>query len=258
LGGMSAADEREVILAALAGDRMRRADELAVLLGLPAQAATSLLEDLVHEGAVVRLASAYLAADAWGQLQTRVAHIVSSYHDGNPLARGMDREELRGKLGVTRAIWPTVLSTLEELGLFEEHGTQVSLPGRAGGSSSRQVDVERVLDVLNRDPYSPPTGAALNLEAGVEGALLRTLVDEGVIVQLADGLYLTRDAYRAAVETVIDLARSGGQVSVAEVRDALPTTRKYALALLEYLDGQRVTRRVGDVRVLGVRADTCA
>lgn len=258
LGGMSASDERQAILAALAGDRMRHADELALLLGLSAQHVAGLLDELVRDGSVVRLALAYLTTEAWNQLHGRVSRILSSHHDANPLVRGMDREELRGRLGITRPVWPPVLEGLRDLGIVEERGTQVSLPGRAGGSASRQVDVERVLDALTRDPYSPPTGVALESEAGVEGALLRALVDEGIIVQLADGLYLAHDAYRSAAEIVIGLARAAGQVSVAEVRDALPTTRRYALALLEYLDGQRVTRRVGDVRVLGARAGACA
>lgn len=258
LGGMSGPDERQAILAALAGDRMRRADELSLLLGLPAQTATTLLDDLVRDGAAVRLASSYLTADAWDQLHGRVYRILSSHNDANPLARGMDREELRRRLRITRPVWPPILTALGDLGIVEERGTHVSLPGRAGGSAARQRDVERVLDVLTRDPYLPPTGAALREEAGAEDALLRAMVEEGIIVQLADGLYLAHDAYRSAAETVIGLARNAGQVSVAEVRDVLPTTRKYALALLEYLDGQRVTRRVGDVRVLGARAGACA
>lgn len=252
------ADERQAVRAALVGDRPREARDLALLLGLPTGQVTSVLDDLVREGSVVHLTPAYLATEAWGRLQARVTYILSAYHDANPLARGMDREELRRRLAITRQVWPSMLKSLTGLGIAEEHGNHLSLPGRQGGTASRRDDVERVIAILTRNPYMPLTGTALETEAGVEAGLLRALAAEGIIVQLADGLYLTHDAYRAAARIVMDLTRNAGQVSVAEVRDALPTTRKYALALLEYLDGQRLTRRMGDVRVLGARATECA
>ncbi len=257
LSGMRA-DERQAVGAALAGDRPREARDLALLLGLPAGQVTSVLDDLVRGGSAVHLSPAYLATEAWGRLQAKVTHILSAYHDANPLARGMDREELRRRLAITRQVWPSMLKSLTGLGIAEERGNYLSLPGRQGGTASRQDDVERVIAILTRNPYMPLTGTALETEAGVEAGLLRALAAEGIIVQLADGLYLTHDAYRAAARIVMDLTRNAGQVTVAEVRDALPTTRKYALALLEYLDGQRLTRRMGDVRVLGARATECA
>ncbi|MDR7545284.1 MAG: SelB C-terminal domain-containing protein, partial [Armatimonadota bacterium] len=54
---------------------------------------------------------------------------------------------------------------------------------------------------------------------------------------------------------VTDTLRAGGEVTVASLRDRLQTSRRYALALLEYFDAMRVTRRVGDRRVLGALAD---
>jgi len=44
--------------------------------------------------------------------------------------------------------------------------------------------------------------------------------------------------------------RAQGQVTLAEARDMFQTSRKYAQALLEHLDGKKITRQVGDARVL--------
>jgi selenocysteine-specific elongation factor len=60
------------------------------------------------------------------------------------------------------------------------------------------------------------------------------------------------------VAETLAIIRAEGQVTVAGIRDAFGTSRKYALALLEHLDAQRVTRRVGDARVLGSKAPACA
>jgi selenocysteine-specific elongation factor len=58
------------------------------------------------------------------------------------------------------------------------------------------------------------------------------------------------EAYNEMVEKVIAHIKEKGNVSVAEVRDMFSTSRKYVLALLEYLDEKKITRRVGDERVL--------
>jgi selenocysteine-specific elongation factor len=84
------------------------------------------------------------------------------------------------------------------------------------------------------------------------------MTSEGTVVKLAEGLYYSAEAYRKALDMVVVLIRQKGQVTVAQVRDELQTSRKYALGLLEHLDAQRITRRQGDTRVLGRQAPSCA
>ncbi|TMB89241.1 MAG: hypothetical protein E6J37_04450 [Chloroflexi bacterium] len=60
----------------------------------------------------------------------------------------------------------------------------------------------------------------------------------------------TRAAYAEAVAIVKDLIATSGSVTVAQLRDRMGASRRPVLALLEHLDGERVTRRVGDQRVL--------
>jgi selenocysteine-specific elongation factor len=118
----------------------------------------------------------------------------------------------------------------------------------------REIEAQRVKTVLEEAGFSPPTGQELLDASGVDPALLDAMVREEMIVRVADGLYFGRAAFEAMQEAVVELLRVRGKVTVAEARDALHTSRKYALAVLEYLDAQRVTRRQGDVRVLGNRA----
>jgi selenocysteine-specific elongation factor len=76
-------------------------------------------------------------------------------------------------------------------------------------------------------------------------------VAEGLLAEVGDGLYLHADAEAEMRRRVRDkLAEGGPGLTVAEVRDLLGTTRKYAVPLCEYLDRVAVTRREGDLRVL--------
>ena len=80
--------------------------------------------------------------------------------------------------------------------------------------------------------------------------LLRYLETEGTIVRVADGVHFAPEVHAQLVEKVVEALRSEGEITLAQVRDLLGTSRKYAQAFLEDLDQRRVTRRVGDARVL--------
>ncbi|MBV8160949.1 MAG: selenocysteine-specific translation elongation factor [Acidimicrobiia bacterium] len=100
---------------------------------------------------------------------------------------------------------------------------------------------------LEADPFSPPR------PDGVDRAELHELVRRGLVVE-RDGCYFGAGAVEEAAHRVARLlTRSPDGVTVAQVRDALGTTRKHALPLLAHLDASGVTRRRGDVRVAGPR-----
>jgi selenocysteine-specific elongation factor len=80
--------------------------------------------------------------------------------------------------------------------------------------------------------------------------IVRALVQRGEVVKVADDIAFTREAYDSAVELVRAIIGESGSVTVASLRDRMGASRRPALALLEYLDAQHVTRRVGDARVL--------
>jgi selenocysteine-specific elongation factor len=110
------------------------------------------------------------------------------------------------------------------------------------------------LAALADAPFAPPAPT----EAGVAPAESRELVRRGLVVE-RDGIYFAPTAIDEAARVVARmLAASPDGITVAEVRDALGTTRKYLLPLLALLDGSGVTRRRGDVRIGGPRLPATA
>ena len=80
--------------------------------------------------------------------------------------------------------------------------------------------------------------------------MVRALAQKGDIVRLSEDIAFTRAAYDGALQLVRDLIAGEGSVTVASLRDRMGASRRPVLALLEHLDAQRVTRRVGDARIL--------
>jgi selenocysteine-specific elongation factor len=103
---------------------------------------------------------------------------------------------------------------------------------------------------LGAQPFAPPSLADAMRAAGADDELVRALAEKGEIVRLSDDVAFTREAYASAVAIVKELIAANGSVSVAQLRDRMGASRRPALALLEHLDAVRVTRRVGDARVL--------
>jgi selenocysteine-specific elongation factor len=87
-------------------------------------------------------------------------------------------------------------------------------------------------------------------QTGASTETVRALAQRGDIVRVSDDVAFSSRSYAAAVELVKELIAANGSVTVAQLRDKMSASRKPVLALLEHLDSQRVTRRVGDARVL--------
>lgn len=111
-------------------------------------------------------------------------------------------------------------------------------------SKDQQAIADTFLESLTRNSYSPPG----DLEIGSE--ILDILIEQRRVVKVADNIIYIASAYDEMVERITDHIKSRGKITVAEVRDLFHTSRKYALAMMEHLDERKITKRVGDERVL--------
>lgn len=247
----------EALAGALASDQSRTSEQLATLLGVNREDVAAALYDMQQEREVVVLGDAYLSTNAWAKIEDAAISALKIYHSSFPLRSGMPREELRSKVGLSARLWTPALKLLVATGILREEGTTVALPNHRGGTFSRREEVERVLSVLRREPYAPPNGNDLLLAARTDQGLLAALADEGEITSVGEGLYFEKTAYQMMVERTREIIETSGEVTVASFRDAMGTSRKYALTFLEHLDNKRITQRVGDARVLGSKAASC-
>ena len=208
--------------------------------------------ELAEQGLVVVLGDAsgqvesvIYSAAAWESLKGAGVKSVREHHGQHPLRRGLPREELRSRLGLSPQAFPQAMERLASEGALVEDGAWVRLPGHeATPSSQQQSQMDAYVKALQAEPYAPPTDYPLDAE------LLALLMDEGKVVRVSDSVVFSAQAYRQMVEKVKEHIAQQGKITVADGRDLFGTSRKYVLPLLEHLDQQHVTRRVGDERVL--------
>ena len=197
-----------------------------------------------------RLGDWIFSDDAWQSIAARAAHELDTYHGAYPLRAGMAREELRSRLGVPAASFAAVVQGLVEDGRVVERNGSLAAPAHNVAIDTEGGPAAELMAVLRRQPLAPPSlPEAMQLShAGEE--LVRALAQSGEIVRVSDDVAFAREAYESAVAMVKEIVAAGGSVTVAQLRDRMGASRRPVLALLEYLDAQRVTRRVGDARLL--------
>ncbi len=130
-----------------------------------------------------------------------------------------------------------------------EDGPWVFMPGheiRFNPTQTRTID--SVMIRFQSSPYSPPT--VKECQAAVGEDVYQALVDTGMLVPVASDVVFSKDGYERMLDELRSMLEDQGTVTAAQVRDHFNTSRKYALAFLEYLDERGVTIREGDVRKL--------
>jgi len=188
--------------------------------------------------------------DAWQSIATRAARELEAFHGAYPLRPGMAREELRSRLGVAAASFPAVVRGLVEDGRVVERNGSLAAPAHSVTLDPTTGPAAELVTLLARESFTPPSLGEAMQQTGATEETVRALVQSGEIVRLSSDVALTKDAYASALELVKELIQANGSVTVAQLRDRMGASRRPVLALLEYLDAQRVTRRVGDSRVL--------
>ena len=87
-------------------------------------------------------------------------------------------------------------------------------------------------------------------QPGLPVDLQMILVDRGEIIRLGSNMAIRTNYYKMIQSKIINRVKSEGQISLSETRDLLGTSRKYAQSILEHMDDEKITRRVGDIRIL--------
>jgi selenocysteine-specific elongation factor len=232
--------------------------DLLKTASMASDAATPLLGEMVAAGDVLVLGGSsghlqpnqsIISRSTWSALSSRITHELASYHEAFPLRAGMPREELKSKLRLSPKSFNEVVALAAASGLLVESAAFVRAPDFVVTfTPDQQRSVDALLARFRSAPYAPPSVKETEAAVGVD--VLAVLLEQGKLVKLSDEVLFLPQTYAAMVEHIKQYIQKNGNITVAQVRDLFDTSRKYALALLEYLDAKGVTKRVGDVRVL--------
>jgi selenocysteine-specific elongation factor len=213
------------------------------------------LAALVEDGRAARLhkPAEYLSQTAYENAFNRVKAMLQRHHRQAPWRLGATSAQVAAELSVSEALAGRLLASWQEDGWVASRTRFWHLPDFAPSFTKEQRDFfAEVLPANSQTPLLPGSFDRVATAARHSKPLaeaLETLLATGALVRIGDDLY-RRSQILAAQNAVRALLEKNGQATMAQLRDILKTSRKYALPLMEHLDSLGFTIRVGDMRRL--------
>ena len=253
-------EARLSVVLAGAGPAGLAADALLGRTALSPKALQGALDRLGARGGAVlfdREKRAYVAGEQARALAARLVDAVKAFHASHPLAAGMPREELRGRLPPVTdpRLFARLLAQLVEKGELVAEGDHVRQPShRAASGAAGGALKSNAAGVLAKGGLTPPWIAELpalvHAKPEEVAAVLKLLLAEGSAVRVSAELYYDAAAIRGLRERLVAHLKAHREITTQEFKDLVGATRKHVIPLAEYFDREKVTLRVGEKRVL--------
>jgi selenocysteine-specific elongation factor len=203
----------------------------------------------------VRVAHTLVAGARLESAAQAVLAALRQHHAVHPLEEGMPREELRERLfsGAAAGVFEWVLSGLAA-GQQIVARDRVALRGHTLALTDEEAAArDAMVRILAEGGLAPPDGLELATRVGAAKAVVdrmaHLLVRQKVVVRVGDLLFHLSALQRLRDEVqALKRVHAIDRIDVGTFKDRYQVSRKYAIPLLEFLDRERITRRVGDAR----------
>jgi len=191
---------------------------------------------------------------AWDKLQAAILSSLGNFHRDNPLSPGMSREELRKRFPeLLQDVFEHALSQLAAQKKVEVSGELVRVAGRGVVMKDEEAEAKKTIESAFstaglKVPHLKDVLAGLPVDKVRAQKIVTLLLRDKVLIKVSDELVFHRDALDGLRKLMAEQKKKAPKIDVGAFKDLIGVTRKYAIPLLEYLDRERVTRRVGDLR----------
>jgi len=211
------------------------------------------LAPALRTGVVVRAGERFLDAPALEMLKSHMVSSAGDFHKKNPLVGGMSKEELRAQVDAVSEVFETACAILVREKKLEVVGDLVRLPGRGVAMKDEEAESKKKLEDAFASaglkvPALQEVVAGLNVDKVRAHKIVTLLLRDRILMKVSDELVFHHSALEELRRQMTAYKVKSAKIDVASFKELTGVTRKYAIPLLEYLDRERVTKRVGDVR----------
>jgi len=191
------------------------------------------------------------------ELQALIIDELEQFHKNYSLRVGMPKEELRSKTikNASPRLGEIIIDKLIREGILEQKSEFIRLKDFKIQYSDKQLKIkDKIIRIFAENAYIPPKMGDLNQlirEKEIEiNEVVNSLIDSGDIVRLNREILILKESYDNSLVKLKRFFESQDSISIGEFRDILNTNRRVSIALLEYFDEKKITKRDGDKRIL--------
>ncbi|WML35673.1 selenocysteine-specific translation elongation factor [Clostridium sp. OS1-26] len=238
-----------------------RAVDILKALGKNEENIESNLEQLINDKKIVKFDTGdkaiYLHNEFIGEKVDELEDILSKYHKENPLKWGISKEEIKNKIfgkAIKQKIYDQMIEMLINSQIINMHGSFISLPDfTINYTKDQKLIRENIIKAFKVAKFSPPKYNELEVSQNDSKnfkMVFESIMDEGVLIKVSEDCFFLLEDYNRVKDLIIKFITDNGSITLAQLRDELDTSRKYAMALIEHFDSIKLTKRLEDKRVL--------
>ncbi len=234
--------------------------ELSYLLektGFSEEKLSELLNELIQSHSVIILDKKYYFHTAFIDAKNDELHeILLKFYNKNPLKVGIVKDEVRNKLfgNIKAKLFDEILEQMFKLGNLEEKSGIILIKDREIVYDKRQSKIrDSLLNYYSEVGFKPENLNIVQENLGIKKSdrdVYESLVDSGELIRLNENVSISSKHFDEAKRILIGELEKNGEISLATFRDLIESSRKIAVALLDYFDKIALTKRVDDVRKL--------
>jgi len=211
------------------------------------------LTEAVKEVRVLRIGDLFVDASAIVRLQQLILSLVEGFHRRNPLVGGIAREALREQVKASAEVFAASLDRLSREKKIEAADDLVRLPGHGVVMKDEEAESKKQIEAAFagaglKVPALQEVIAGLKVDKARAQKIVTLLLRDKLLVKVSEELVFHRSALEELRRLVAAQKARSPKMDVAQFKELTGVSRKYAIPLLEYLDRERVTKRVGDAR----------
>ncbi len=247
--------DKEKISAALHdySSRFETLDFLQVQTAIPKEQFDQQIQKLLKDKTAFRVSdNIVIHSDYLTHLKDTAVRLLSAYHQENPLRDGMKKDEFRSKFlhFDDIAVIDKITDSLVNRKFLKYVNGCVALADFEVQKDDNLEEIEAAFREGSFSPESPDQIATRFPKVKNYRQVVESLINTGRLVRVEDKILLHVDYYEKALSMAKEHIAQNGQITLAEMRDLMGASRKFAVAVLEYWDRRNITKKVGDARVL--------
>jgi len=209
----------------------------------------------IRQGHVLRLGDLVVHTPAIEGLKLFITSVVADFHKTHPLVRGIGKEELREQVQASTTIFTAVIDLLVHENKLEIDGDLVHLPGGGVVMKDEEAESKKIIEMAFASaglkvPALKDVLSELKVDKTRAQKIVTLLLRDKILIKISEDLVFHRVALDDLRRRMTAEKEKSPRIDIARFKDLTGVTRKYAIPLLEYLDREHVTKRVGDERVI--------
>jgi selenocysteine-specific elongation factor len=237
------------------GQQALSVSEAVAETGLPASGIQRHLSKAVQNGHIVRPADVFIHRASFDSLKNQLTKRVEDFQAKSPLVAGLSRKELQESFAARTEVFSAALDALVKEKKLEFAGELVRLQGRGVVMKDEESESKRIIEQAFASaglavPALKDVLSTLKVDRARAQKIVTLMLRDKVLVKVSDDLVFHSSALQQLREQMASQKAKSPNIDVGRFKELTGVSRKYAIPLLEYLDRERVTRRVGNERII--------